>query len=134
MFLMTIHTSKICIRIQSIPRIRCPGAGHSRAHLPQQSTAEQLKRNVSFRPTVTVHPVEKLANNKDARSRMYLSKEETNKILNKNRTIQLSSKETHTSFEHGTVGLHADSLTRCQTLTGKINCRYNSNILFPKNN
>ena len=25
-------------------------------------------------------------------------------------------------------------LTRCQTLTGKINCRYNSNILFPRNN
>jgi hypothetical protein len=24
--------------------------------------------------------------------------------------------------------------TRCQTLTGKINCRYNSNILFPRNN
>ncbi len=24
-------------------------------------------------------------------------------------------------------------LTRCQTSTGKINCRYNSNILFPRN-
>ena len=77
--------------IQSIPRIRCPGAGRSSAHLPQQSTAEQLKRNVSFRPTVTAHPIEKLANNEEARSRMYLSKEKMNEILNKNRDIQLSS-------------------------------------------
>ena len=72
-------------------------------HLPQQSTAEQPKRNVSFRPTVTVHPVEKLANNKEDRSRMYLSQEEMNQISIKNRAIQLSSKETHTSFEHGTA-------------------------------
>ena len=76
-------------------------------HLPQQSNAEQPKRNVSFRPTVTVHPVEKLANNKEDRSRMYLSQEEMNQISIKNRAIQLSSKETHTSFEHGTVGLHS---------------------------
>ena len=81
-------------------------------HLSQQSTAEQPKRNVSFRPTVTVHPVEKLANNKEDRSRMYLSQEEMNQISIKNRAIQLSSKETHTSFEHGTVGLHVDSALR----------------------
>ena len=91
-------------------------------HLPQQSTAEQPKRNVSFRPTVTVHPVEKLlANNEEDTSRLYLSKEEMNEIANKNRSIQLSSKVTHTSFEHGTVGLHADPALRgpevllCQT-------------------
>ena len=79
-------------------------------HLPQQSTAEQPKRNVSFRPTVTVHPVEKLANNEEDRSRMYLSQEEMNQISIKNRAIQLSSKEAHTSFEHGTAGLHASAL------------------------
>ena len=79
-------------------------------HLPQQSTAEQPKRNVSFRPTVTVHPIEKLANNKEDRSRMYLSQEEMNQISIKNRAIQLSSKEAHTSFEHGTAGLHASAL------------------------
>ena len=79
-------------------------------HLPQQSAAEQPKRNVSFRPTVTVHPVEKLANNKKDRSRMYLSQEEMNQISIKNRAIQLSSKEAHTSFEHGTAGLHASAL------------------------
>ena len=76
-------------------------------HLSQQSTAEQPKRNVSFRPTVTVHPVEKLANNKEDRSRMYLSQEEMNQISIKNRVI-----EAHTSFEHGTVGLHADPALR----------------------
>ena len=38
-----------------------------------------------------MHPVEKLANNEEARSKMYLSKEEMNEILNKNRDIQLSS-------------------------------------------
>jgi hypothetical protein len=81
-------------------------------HLPQQSTAEQPKKKVSFRPTVTVHPVEKLANNKEDMSRLYLSKEEMNEIANKNRSIQLSSKVTHTSFEHGTVGLHADPALR----------------------
>ena len=75
-------------------------------HLPQQSTAEQPKRNISFRPTVTVHPVEKLANNKEDRSRMYLSQEEMNQISIKNRVT-----EAHTSFEHGTV-LHADSALR----------------------
>jgi hypothetical protein len=79
-------------------------------HLPQQSAAEQPKRNVSFRPTVTVHPVEKLANNKKDRSRMYLSQEEMNQISIKNRAIQLSSKEAHTSFEHGTARLHASAL------------------------
>ena len=79
-------------------------------HLPQQSAAEQPKRNVSFRPTVTVHPIEKLANNKEDRSRMYLSQEEMNQISIKNRAIQLSSKEAHTSFEHGTAGLHASAL------------------------
>jgi hypothetical protein len=79
-------------------------------HLPQQSTAEQPKRNVSFRPTVTVHPVEKLANNEEDRSRMYLSQEEMNQISIKNRAIQLSSKEAHTSFEHGTARLHASAL------------------------
>jgi hypothetical protein len=79
-------------------------------HLPQQSAAEQPKRNVSFRPTVTVHPVEKLANNKEDRSRMYLSQEEMNQISIKNRAIQLSSKEAHTSFEHGTARLHASAL------------------------
>jgi hypothetical protein len=36
---------------------------------------------------------------------MYLSKEEMNENVNKNRAVQLSSKETHTSFEHGMVGL-----------------------------
>jgi hypothetical protein len=77
-------------------------------HLPQQSTTKQPKRNVSFRPTVTVHPIEKLANNEEDRSRLYLSQEDMNRISIKNRVIQLSSKETHTSFEHGTVGLHAD--------------------------
>jgi hypothetical protein len=76
-------------------------------HLPQQSTAEQPKRNVSFRPTVTVHPVEKLANNKEDRSRMYLSQEEMNQISIKNRVT-----EAHNSFEHGTVGLHADPALR----------------------
>ena len=81
-------------------------------HLPQQSTAEQPKRNVTFRSTVTVHPVEKLANNEEDRSRMYLIKEEMNQISNKNRAIQFSSKETQTSFEHGTVGLHADPALR----------------------
>ena len=70
-------------------------------HLPQQSIAEQPRRNVSFRSTVTVHSMEKLAKNDEDRSRMY-------QISNKNRAIQLSSKETHTSFEHGTVGLHVD--------------------------
>jgi hypothetical protein len=77
-------------------------------HLPRRSTAEQPKRVVSFRPTVTVHPVEKLASNKEDRSRMYLSKEEMNEISIKNRANQLSSKETHTSFEHYSSGLHAD--------------------------
>ena len=81
-------------------------------HLPQQSTTKQHKRNVSFRPTVTVHPVEKLANNEEDRSRLYLSQKEMNQISIKNRAIQLSSIETHTSFEHGTVGLHADPALR----------------------
>jgi hypothetical protein len=36
--------------------------------------------------------------------------------------------------EHdGLIGGVEAILTRCQTLTGKINCRYNSNILFPRN-
>ena len=81
-------------------------------HLPQWSTAEQHKRNVSFRSTVTVHPIEKLAKNKEVRSRMYPIKEEMNQISNKNRAIQLSFKEAHASFEHGTVGLHADPALR----------------------
>jgi hypothetical protein len=89
---------------QSAARVAAP------VHLPQQSAAEQPKRNVSFRPTVTVHPVEKLANNKEDRSRMYLSQEEMNQISIKNRAIQLSSKEAHTSFEHGTARLHASAL------------------------
>ena len=89
---------------QSAARVAAP------VHLPQQSAAEQPKRNVSFRPTVTVHPVEKLANNEEDRSRMYLSQEEMNQISIKNRAIQLSSKEAHTSFEHGTAGLHASAL------------------------
>jgi hypothetical protein len=89
---------------QSAARVAAP------VHLPQQSAAEQPKRNVSFRPTVTVHPVEKLANNKEDRSRMYLSQEEMNQISIKNMAIQLSSKEAHTSFEHGTAGLHASAL------------------------
>jgi hypothetical protein len=91
---------------QSAARVAAP------VHLPQQSAAEQPKRNVSFRPTVTVHPVEKLANNKEDRSRMYLSQEEMNQISIKNRAIQLSSKEAHTSFEHGMAGLHADFALR----------------------
>ena len=57
-----------------------------------------------------MHPVEKLANNEEDRSRMYLSQEEMNQISIKNRAIQLSSKEAHTSFEHGTAGLHASAL------------------------
>jgi hypothetical protein len=63
---------------------------------------------ISFRPTVTVHPVEKLASNKEDRSRMYLCREEMNEISIKNRANQLPSKETHTSFEHYTSRLHAD--------------------------
>ena len=75
-------------------------------HLPQP------KRNVSFRPTVTVHPVEKLANNEEDRSRLYLNTEEMNEISNRNRAIQLSSKDTHSSFKHGAIGLHADPALR----------------------
>jgi hypothetical protein len=41
---------------------------------------------------------------------MYLSQEEMNQISIKNRAIQLSSKEAHTSFEHGTARLHASAL------------------------
>ncbi len=82
-------------------------------HLPKQSTAMQPKRRtISFRPTVTVHPVEKLANNEDVRSRLYLSKAEMNEISTRNRAIQLSSKDTHTSFEHGADGLLADPALR----------------------
>jgi hypothetical protein len=81
-------------------------------HLPEQASAEQSKRILSFRPTVTVHPVKRLASNKEDESRLYLSKEEMNEISMKNRAIQLTSKETCTSFEHSRVGLHADPALR----------------------
>ena len=69
-----------------------------------------------MQPLVTVHPVEKLANNEEARSRMYLSKEEMNEILNKNRDIQLSS--------NAASALHGPEVLLCPTQT--------SNRLFIK--
>ncbi|KAL3827449.1 hypothetical protein ACHAXA_003183 [Cyclostephanos tholiformis] len=63
-------------------------------HLPpESSTAKEPKRKVSFRPTVTVYPIKKLACNREDKSRLYLSKEEMKEITIKIRAVQSSFKE-----------------------------------------
>ncbi|KAL3781107.1 hypothetical protein ACHAW5_005014 [Stephanodiscus triporus] len=86
-------------------------------HLREQASPEQSKRRLTFRPTVTVHPVERLASNNEDKSRLYLSKEDMNEISIKNRAIQLTSKETRTSLNHCRVGLHAETALRDTDIT-----------------
>ena len=95
------------------------GAIDYRGHLPpESSTAKKPKRIVSFRPTVTVHPVEKLSSNQEVSSRLYLSKREMSEITLHNRAIQSSSKETrdldalYPCSERGISGLQADPALR----------------------
>jgi hypothetical protein len=94
------------------PYQRSPAMVVGPVHLPKQASAKQSKRILSFRPTVTVYPVEKLASNNEDKSRLYLSKEDMDEISIQNRAIQLSSKTTHNSSEYCKIGLHADPALR----------------------
>lgn len=92
---------------------------HYLQHLPPESSiAEKPKRTVSFRPTVTVHPVEKLSSNQDYRSRLYLSRKDMSEITINNKAILSSSKKTrgcdalYNCAEHGISGLQADPALR----------------------
>jgi hypothetical protein len=87
-------------------------------NLPPESSAAEKPKRVSFRPTVTVHPIEKLSSNQEDKARFYLSKEELIEIATYNRSVQSSSKETRDSdalfpcAEHGISGLLANPALR----------------------
>lgn len=85
---------------------------------PQSSSAGKPKRIVSFRPTVTVHPIEKLSSNQESKSRLYLSEEDLSAIAINNKVTLTPSKKTrdcdamYHCAEHGTSGLQADPALR----------------------